>query len=145
MRLGEIIQQYRARNKLSMGDFAKMSNLSRPYISMLEANRNSNGGKPIAPSIETLQKVSLAIGISFDKLLRMLGDEEIDVSSSVYTEAEKEVLEAYRGLDTEGQSLLLGLLNALKVSHGKDTPLIVNSGSNYGVVGGNFSSNVNIS
>lgn len=83
MKLGEIIQQYRARNNLSMGDFAKKADLSRPYISMLEANKNSNGGKPIAPSVETLQKVSSAIEISLDDLLRLLGDEEIDIKKVV--------------------------------------------------------------
>jgi len=58
MKLGEIIREYRLRNKMSMGDFARASGLSKPYISMLEANKNSNGDKPIAPSVEILQRVA---------------------------------------------------------------------------------------
>ena len=79
MKLGEIIRGYRLRNHMSMGDFAKASGISKPYISMLEADKNSNGGKPIAPSVETLQKVANTVGIPLDKLLRQLGDEEIDL------------------------------------------------------------------
>lgn len=77
MKLGEIIREYRLRNHMSMGDFAKMSGLSKPYVSMLEADKNSNGGKPIAPSVETLQKVARAMSISLDELLRKLGDEKL--------------------------------------------------------------------
>ena len=51
MKLGEIIREYRLSNKMSMGDFAKISGISKPYVSMLEANKNSNGGKPIAPEL----------------------------------------------------------------------------------------------
>ena len=66
MKLGEIIREYRLINKMSMGDFARASGISKPYVSMLEANKNSNGGKPIVPSVETLQKVARVIGISLD-------------------------------------------------------------------------------
>ena len=72
MRLGDIIREYRNKNEMSMGDFARKSGLSKPYISMLEANKNSRDGKSIAPSITTLQKVSRAVNISFNDLLRML-------------------------------------------------------------------------
>lgn len=151
MRLGEIIQQYRARNKLSMGDFAKMANLSKPYISMLEANRNSNGGKPIAPSVETLQKVSSAIGISLDDLLRMLGDEEIDVRKSSSTDEEKALLNFYRDLNKEGQNLIMNMLGSLRVTHAKQNQLtagVVQSNQNgnnyYGISGGNFKSTLTI-
>ena len=46
-RLGDIIREYRLKNEMSMGDFAKKSRLSKPYISMLEANKNSRNGKSI--------------------------------------------------------------------------------------------------
>lgn len=151
MRLGEIIQQYRARNNLSMGDFAKMANLSKPYISMLEANRNSNGGKPIAPSIETLQKVSAVIGLSLDNLLRMLGDEKINVKQNAYTNAEKALLEGFNVLNNEGQSLIMTMLGSLRVTHSKHQQLTAGvvqnnkNGNNYlGISGGNFNSTVTI-
>lgn len=63
MRPGEIIRDYRLKNKISMGDFAKLSGISKPYVSMLEANKNSRNGKKINPSVKTLQKISCAVNI----------------------------------------------------------------------------------
>lgn len=149
MRLGEIIRQHRKKNGLSMGDFAKMANLSKPYISMLEANKNSNGGKSIAPSVETLRKVSSTIGVPLDELLRMLGDEEIDLRQVTFDEEEIKLIDCYRTLDTETKNLVFSLVsrlckaNSLKLNQG----LVIhnsNNGNNYGAVGGNFNSNITI-
>ena len=41
MTLSEFIKQYREEHKMSMDDFAKVCDLSKPYISMLEKNKNS--------------------------------------------------------------------------------------------------------
>ena len=154
MKLGEIIRAYRQRNRISMGDFAKSSGLSKPYISMLEADKNSNGGKPIKPSIETLLKVSCAVGMTLDELLRKLGDEEIDLRQSAFSEEETELLDGYRGLNDEGRRALLIMLNSLRVTHSatcaigqrrKTSSIMQNNrnGNNYfGVAGGNFNSNV---
>ena len=116
MKLGEIIREYRLSNKMSMGDFAKASGISKPYISMLEANKNSNGGKPIAPSVETLQKVACTVGISLDELLRKLGDEEIDLRPSPYSEDEIKMLNGYRALSDEGKRLVKGMIGQLSFS-----------------------------
>lgn len=113
MKLGEIIHEYRLRNKMSMGDFARASGLSKPYVSMLEANKNSNGGKPIAPSVETLQKVACTVGISLDELLRKLGDEEIDLRPSSFSEEEIKILNGYRALSDEGKRLVRGMIGQL--------------------------------
>lgn len=82
MKLGEIIREYRLNNHMSMGDFAKASGISIPYVSMLEADKNSNGGKPIVPSVSTLQKVSKATGISLESLLQKLGDTLVEIKST---------------------------------------------------------------
>ena len=75
--LGEVIKKYRVEHdNMSMGEFARISGLSKPYISMLENNKNSSNGKPIVPSIPTFNKISTAIGIPFDDLMRMMGDEQ---------------------------------------------------------------------
>lgn len=117
MKLGAVIREYRQRNKISMGDFAKSSGLSKPYISMLEADKNSNGGKPIKPSVDTLLKVSCAVGMPLDELLRKLGDEEIDLRQPEFSEEETELLDGYRGLNDEGRRALLTMLNSLRVTH----------------------------
>lgn len=113
MKLGEIIREYRKRNRISMGDFAKSSGLSKPYISMLEADKNSNGGKPIKPSVETVLKVSYAVGMPLDELLRKLGDEEIDLRHSEFNAEETELVDGYRALSDEGKRLVKGMIGQL--------------------------------
>ena len=110
MKLGEIIREYRLRNKMSMGDFARASGLSKPYVSMLEANKNSNGGKPIAPSVETLQKVACTVGVSLDELLRKLGDEKIDLRPPPFSDDEIKMLNGYRALSDESKRLVKGMI-----------------------------------
>ena len=113
MKLGEIIREYRLHNKMSMGDFARMSGISKPYVSMLEADKNSNGGKPIAPSVETLQKVAHTVGISLDELLRKLGDEKIDIRQSPFNDDEAELVNGYRALNGEGKQLIKNMIGQL--------------------------------
>ena len=117
MKLGEIIREHRQRNRISMGDFAKASGLSKPYISMLEADKNSNSGKPIKPSAATLTKVSFAIGITMDELLRKLGDEEIDLRQPEFSEEETELVDGYRGLNEESKRLIFGMIRQLNFVH----------------------------
>lgn len=135
MKLGEIIREYRLRNHMSMGDFAKVSGISKPYISMLEADKNSNGGKPIAPSVETLQKVANAVGMPLDKLLRQLGDEKIDLRPTSFNEEELNLLNSYRALNPEVKELVKGMIfqfNKLPT---------IGTGSYYGA---NFNTNITV-
>ena len=132
MKLGEIIREYRLRNKISMGDFARASGLSKPYVSMLEANKNSNDGKPIALSVETLQKVTCAVGISPDELLRKLGDEKIDLCSSSFSEEEIKMLNGYRALSDEGKQLVRGMIGQLYRKYKRGDVVKVNFGFSIG-------------
>lgn len=72
MHLGKLIYNFRQEKNMSMDEFAKLANLSKPYISMLEKNKNSRNGKPIVPSVITLKKVSKVLNISFDDLIKKL-------------------------------------------------------------------------
>lgn len=74
MNLGEIIKQYRDDNKLSMDKFAKMSGVSKAYISVLEKNKRPKTGKPVTPSISIVKNIAKAMNISFDELFNMLED-----------------------------------------------------------------------
>lgn len=76
MTLGEIVKNYREKNNLSMDIFAKKTNLSKGYISMLEKNKNPQNGKPIAPSLETIKTVANAINMDIKDLLKMLDDNQ---------------------------------------------------------------------
>ena len=78
MTLGDVIREFRELNNLSMEEFAKMSNLSKSYISMLENNKDPRGN-PINPSIETIDKVASTIGVELDTLVSKI-DQDVVVN-----------------------------------------------------------------
>ena len=84
---------------------------------MLEANKNSSIGNPINPSVETLLKVSVVIGIPLNKLLRKLNGEEIDLRQRDFTEEETELVDGYRGLNEESKRLIFGMIRQLNFVH----------------------------
>lgn len=86
MYLGKLISNFRQEKNMSMDEFAKLANLSKPYISMLEKNKNSRNGKPIVPSVMTLKKVSKVLNISFDDLIKMLDSGQEIALSEHHTE-----------------------------------------------------------
>lgn len=78
MTLGDVIREFRELNNLSMEEFAKMSNLSKSYISMLENNKDPRGN-PINPSLETIDKVASTIGVELDTLVSKI-DQDVVVN-----------------------------------------------------------------
>lgn len=76
--LGEIIKDFRIskKPKMSMDQFAELSNLSKSYISMLEHNKDPRG-KPIVPTIDTINKVANAMNVSFDTIFNQLDSETL--------------------------------------------------------------------
>ncbi len=117
MRLGDIIREYRMKNELSMGDFARKSGLSKPYISMLEADKNSRDGKSIVPSITTLQKVSRAVNVPFNDLLRMLdGDQNINLKPDNLNDEQIALLEGYNLLNDGGKKIIMDMIGQLNVA-----------------------------
>lgn len=127
MNLGEIIREYRLSNKMSMSEFARRSGLSKPYVSMLEANKNSNGGKPIIPSTETINKVACVIGITLGELLIKLGDEKVDLRPPCFDEDEVNLLNGYRALTSEGKNMVTDMVFKLN-------QLLTVNGDKYGIV-----------
>lgn len=75
MRLGELIKKYRYDHDMSMDSFAKASELSKAYISMLENNRNPKTGASITPSVPTYVAVAKGMNISVADLFDMLGED----------------------------------------------------------------------
>lgn len=83
MSLSEFLRNYRAEHELSMDDLAKRCGLSKPYISMLEKNRNSKNGKSITPSIRTYGKIAHGVGLTVDSLMKLInGNERVALMSS---------------------------------------------------------------
>ena len=72
MILGDLIKEYRREHGYSMDQFAKMSGLSKAYISILERNVNSVNNKPVIPSLETIKAVAQAINMDFNDVIAVL-------------------------------------------------------------------------
>ena len=114
MKLGDVIREYRIKNRMSMGDFAKKSGISKPYVSMLESNKNSRDGKSIVPSITTLQKISRAINVSLNDLLHMLdSNQSIDLKPDTLNDEQIELIKGYDSLDAGGRKVIMDMIGQL--------------------------------
>ena len=72
MILGDLRKEYRREHGYSMDQFAKMSGLSKAYISILERNVNPVNNKPVIPSLETIKAVAQAINMDFNDVIAVL-------------------------------------------------------------------------
>ncbi len=120
MYVGELIQAYRRETNLSMDEFARLTGLSKPYISMLEKNRNSRTGKPIVPSVATLQKVAQVLHLSFEQLMHKLDEMESDSVKTIHpdpgavlTVDEKIILALYRQLERDDKIEIRGEIKGM--------------------------------
>ena len=75
MTLGQIIRAYREENSMSMDSFAKVSGLSKGYISQLENNVNPKTGEPPRPSVETIRKAAKGMFMTFDEVMDNLDND----------------------------------------------------------------------
>lgn len=62
-KLGENLKKIRLKKKLSQGDLSKSLGVDRAYISNIENGRMN-------PTLSTLEKISVALGISSSELLK---------------------------------------------------------------------------
>lgn len=81
MTLGETVHAYRKNHGISMEEFARLSKLSKGYISMLEKDKNPRTGKPIIPSIATYKNLATAMNISPATLIQKFDDANINTSA----------------------------------------------------------------
>ena len=112
MRLSEIIKTFRETNKLSMDDMAQRCNTSKPYISMLENEKNSKTGKPINPKAETLKKIAKGMNIELDQLIKMM-DGDIEVDFKVDNPKEGLLLSYFSLLNETGQDVAISQVKTL--------------------------------
>ena len=127
MTIGEVISEYRKDHGLSMDKFAKLSGLSKAYISILEKNKTPRGAEP-TPSIETFRSVAEAIGMDIDELIRMVDGKirlspqqksacpmgHIDTGKTKtvpYSPAALDLAKDFDTLDSHGQSAVRGLMD----------------------------------
>lgn len=71
--LGEIIKEFRETHNLSLREFAKLCNMSHSYIDRLEKGYDPRSGAKVEPTLDTLDRISKAMNIPLDNLLKEIG------------------------------------------------------------------------
>lgn len=74
MYIGEIIKDYRTRNKISQRDFASMTSLSHSYINTLEKIYNPKTGNPYSVTTDVALEIATAMNMSIEELLSKIND-----------------------------------------------------------------------
>jgi transcriptional regulator with XRE-family HTH domain len=71
--IGQAIRKQRDNKQLSLREFAKACGLSHSYIDSLEKGFDRRNGKPVSPTIDTLEKIATGLGLSLGELLTNAG------------------------------------------------------------------------
>ena len=136
MTLGDLIREYREQHGMSMEEFARLSGLSKGYISMLDP-RN---GKPIVPSIATYDGVATAMHVSAAELMEKVGEKNDnlpdlnarderqierdleDMMHSVSTAAYEGDTDAQEDVEAFKATLRAAMIQAKRIAKKKYTP-----------------------
>ena len=119
MHIGEYINQYLKKNKLSQRQFAKRCNLSNGYISMLINNVNPKTQKAIVPSLTALLSISKGMGITLDELIKQIEDIAVDISTTknytyqYQTKETSEFIKLFEKLTPEQQKLIISQIKGI--------------------------------
>lgn len=106
IKLGEWLKMYRARNNMTMQDLVVACGFSKAYVGMLEKGVNPTTGKPVSPTIQTLNKIAKGIGQDIDSLLKFFdSDQPITITTSFnkLSDEQATVLKAYDELPSDGR------------------------------------------
>lgn len=127
------IKDLRQAYGLTQEELGKKLNLQKAAISKYEKGT-------VTPNGEILKRLSAIFNVSTDYLL----DNEIERAEK-FSDDETNLIQDYRWLDEDGKNLVRGVARRLRGTISKSNYGVHSNGSNFGMVGGNFSSNVNIS
>ena len=87
MYIGEIIKDYREKNKLSQRAFASKTSLSPSYINTLEKIYNPKTDKPYSVTTDVANELAKAMQISIEELLSKINDnQEFTTSNKISLE-----------------------------------------------------------
>ena len=126
MKLGEWLKMYRARNNMTMQDLATACGFSKAYVGMLEKGINPTTGKPVSPTIQTLDKIARGTGQDIDSLLKFLdGDQPVTITTSPNNLSDEQatVLKAYDELNSDGRRDFWGYLEFLKFKYAPESEM----------------------
>lgn len=76
MYIGEIIKDYRIKNKISQRAFASRTTLSPSYINTLEKIYNPKTGNPYSVTTDVANEIAKAMNLSIEELLAKLNDNQ---------------------------------------------------------------------
>lgn len=82
MTLSSLISRYRESHGLSQRQFATLCGLSNGSVSLIESGLNPATGKPIKPSLKTLQCIAAGMSMSLHDLLSTSDDLTIDLADT---------------------------------------------------------------
>ena len=131
MKVMNRIKDLRQAQGLTQEELGKKLNVQKSAISKYEKGI-------VIPNGDVLKRLSAIFNVSTDYLL----DNEVSCSEK-YSEEETQLLADYRYLDKEGKNLVRSMMKYLRgVIPPSGSRRIQKNGSNFGIVGGNFNSNV---
>lgn len=79
MTLKDLVIEYMETHGLSQRQFANACGLSNGYISMIERGVNPSTGAKITPTLSTLQKLAVGMGMSLNDLFSKVDDMPVDI------------------------------------------------------------------
>ena len=127
------IKELRQAQGLTQEELGKKLNVQKSAISKYEKGI-------VIPNGDVLKRLSAIFNVSTDYLL----NNEVSRSEK-YSEEETQLLNDYRYLDKDGQSLVRSMMKYLRGAiPSSGSRRIQKNGSNFGIVGGNFNANVTV-
>ena len=71
--LGKYLHNEREKRNMSLREFSELLGISHTYLNKLENGIDPRYGKPVSPTIETLNEISKALHVSLEYLLEVSG------------------------------------------------------------------------
>lgn len=129
MTLKELIIKYRHEHNLSQRRFAEKCSLSNGYISMVEKGINPNTRQPITPTLPVYKKLANGMNMTLNELFASIDDENVYIAGNIkdppnrnekspdktggnLTEGEKHLLELFRKIPENEQSMVIDMIAA---------------------------------
>ncbi|MBR0290400.1 MAG: helix-turn-helix transcriptional regulator [Selenomonadaceae bacterium] len=131
------LKELRESKEMTQAELSKALKISPSTVGMWEQGRRQ-------PDCEMLKRIADYFGVTADYLLGR------DVKGGALSKTQSTLLINFDMLNSDGQNLIMGMLSSLKLSHPKkrkkSSGIVQNNkiNNNYGVVGGNFNSEVTI-
>lgn len=126
------LKQLRDREGITQAELSRKLKISPSTVGMWEQGRRE-------PDCEMLKRIARFFKVTTDYLL----GNEIEHGEN-FSDEETKLIQDYRRLDEDGKTLARGVISRLRGTVGKSNYGAHNNGSNFGMVGGNFSASVTI-